>query len=59
MQKHPQLREIVQTTDALVSTVRNGDWHVDVFVSKAKMTDTLGDSLPSLRMDQVALFPPS
>ena len=55
MQKHPELREVVASTDALVSTVRNGDWHVDVFVSKLKMTDTLGDSLPSLRMDQSKL----
>lgn len=50
MKKHPELKEIVGTTDALVASVARGDWHVDVFNDTQKMRDTLGDSLPTLRM---------
>jgi len=50
MVKHPQLSSVVRATDDLQSSVRAGDWHVDVFVEKAKLAETLGDDLPTLRM---------
>ena len=48
MQKHPPLRPIVASTDALKASVARGEWNVEVFISKAKLAATLGDSLPTL-----------
>lgn len=50
MQKHPQLRPIVTSTSDLQSSVKRGDWNVDVFISKQKMVDTLNSSFPTLGM---------
>lgn len=50
MQKHPPLRPIVASTDALKASVARGEWNVEVFNSKAKLAATLGDSLPTLRI---------
>ena len=52
MQKHPPLRPIVASTEALKASVARGEWNVEVYNSKAKMRDTLGDSLPTLRMSE-------
>jgi len=49
-QKHPPLKSIVGSTTALQESVKAGHFHVDVFVSKEKMRETLGASLPTLRL---------
>ena len=55
MQKHPDLRPIVASTGLLNASVARGEWNVEVFNSKAKMRDTLGDSLPTLRMSEATI----
>ena len=55
MQKHPDLRPIVASTTDLNASVARGEWNVEVFNSKAKMRDTLGDSLPTLRMSEATI----
>ena len=55
MQKHPELRPIVTSTGELNASVARGEWNVEVFNSKAKMRDTLGDSLPTLRMSEATI----
>ena len=43
MQKHPQLRSIVASCASLQASIGRGDWAVDSYVSKDKMTATLSD----------------
>ena len=49
MQKHPQLKPIVASTDELQASVGRGEWSVDVFISKEKMAATLSDAFPTLK----------
>jgi hypothetical protein len=55
MQKHPDLRPIVTSTGELNASVARGEWNVEVFNSKAKMRDTLGDYLPTLRLSEATI----
>jgi len=50
MKKHPDLRPIVSSTASLKASVGAGDWDVDCFISKQKLIDTLGSTLPTLAM---------
>jgi hypothetical protein len=48
---HADCRSIVEQADNLSASVKRGDWDVDVYVDKAKLRSTLGDTLPTLRLD--------
>eukprot|EP00966_Prymnesium_polylepis_P306515 7082961-Prymnesium_polylepis.1 len=52
MQKHPQLRDVVGSTEELQKSVKEGAWDVEVFVSKAKLQTTLSGDFPTLLLGE-------
>lgn len=48
---HADCRSIVEEADNLSASVKRGEWDVAVYVDKAKLISTLGDTLPTLRLD--------
>ena len=48
---HPECRSIVEGADSLAASVKRGDWNVSVCVDRDQLRSTLGESIPTLKMD--------